>query len=68
MGEETVAGGVKKIYTDYVSSIQYNNGIDIVVKEGRPSYGNKNYRGSKCTNFPKTMAHKKWLLQNKNNE
>ena len=59
MGEEKVAGGVKKIYTDYVSSIQYNNGIDIVVKEGRPSYGNKNYRGSKCTNFPKTMAHKK---------
>lgn len=68
MDEEMIAEGVKKIYTNYVSSIQYNNKIGIAVKEGRPSYGNKNYRDSKCINFPKTMAHKKWLLQNKNNE
>lgn len=68
MDEETYIEEVKRIYTNYVSSIQYNNKIGIAVKERRPSYGNKNDRGSKCTNFLKTMAHKKWRLQNKKNE
>lgn len=32
MDEETVAEGVKKIYTDYVSNIQYTNEIGIAVR------------------------------------
>ena len=32
MAKETVAEGVKKIYADYVSNIQYNNEIDIAKK------------------------------------